>query len=107
MSAVAVLERARVLGVVLRPDGDALHYRGQRSAVVELLPELETHKSAIIAQLYEREAQCATDAVLYAQALLRQGRFPSEPAPCAHHCGYPNERCKRCASSWDEHYPAL
>ena len=48
----------------------------------------------------------AADAVLAAQRLLRQGCFLPEPAPCAYHCGYPRERCRRCGALWTEHYPA-
>ena len=61
-------------------------------------------KAEIIALLHERGA-CATDAVLFAQALLRQGRFPPEPAPCAYHCGHTRERCRRCRAAWREHCP--
>lgn len=61
------------------------------------------HKAEIVALLRDRGGGCATDAMLFTQALLRQGRFAPEPAPCAYHCGYPNERCKRCSASWQEH----
>lgn len=45
------------------------------------------HKAAIVVLLRERDRGCATHALLFAQALLRQGYFPPEPAPCAYHCG--------------------
>jgi hypothetical protein len=35
--------------------------------------------------------------------LLRDGRFPLEAAPCAYHCGSPDERCQRCGGPFVEH----
>jgi hypothetical protein len=61
-------------------------------------------KWEIIALLREREpTPCATDAVLSAQALLRQSRFPQEPPPCTYHCGQATETCRRCGASFAEH----
>ena len=61
------------------------------------------HKGDVIALLRERSPECATNAVLFAQALLRQGRFAPAPPPCAYHCGTPNEQCLRCGASFAEH----
>lgn len=61
------------------------------------------HKADVIALLRERSSGCTTHAVLFAQALLRQGRFPLKPAPCGYHCGYPQERCRCCGAAFSEH----
>lgn len=45
----------------------------------------------------------ATETVYAAQRLLRECKFPSEPAPCAFHCGRPDECCRRCGASLAEH----
>jgi hypothetical protein len=92
--------------------------RGARFRVVgerlEATPKLQDralydgigrHKATIIVLLRARGGDCAADAVLYTQALLRQGRFPLEPAPCAYHCGHARERCRRCGGSLGEHLP--
>jgi hypothetical protein len=108
VTAAEVLDRAEQTGVTLeRREGGRLGYRGPAIAVVPLLSELAAHQAELLALLREREPEaCATDAVLFAQALLRQGRFPSESAPCVYHCGHTGERCKRCGASWVEHHPA-
>ena len=48
-----IIERARGLGIRLRPEGETLRYRGQRPAIAQLFQDLEAHKREIIALLAE------------------------------------------------------
>jgi hypothetical protein len=109
VTAAALLERARTLGVELEPVGDGLRCRGRRSALRELLPDLEIHKPAIVRELRDRatvrtpaEAEVIARAIV-AQRYLREGAFAPEPAPCVYHCGLTNERCRRCGAPFAEH----
>lgn len=54
-SARVIIERARMLGVELRPEGETLRYRGQRHAVAEILQDLAAHKRELIALLRARD----------------------------------------------------
>ena len=51
MSAAAIIERARNLGVSLRAEGDKIKARGPRPAVEQILPVLRTHKPELLAVL--------------------------------------------------------
>ncbi len=102
VSARDVLVEAERQGARFRVVGDRLEATpkvGNRA----LHDAIGRRKGEIIALLRERDSACATDAVLFAQALLRQGCFPTEAAPCPYHCGYPHERCRRCGGRFAEH----
>lgn len=59
-TARVIIERARMLGVKLRPDGEMLRYRGQRCAVAEILQDLAVHKPQLIALLRQRDPLVGT-----------------------------------------------
>ncbi len=50
-SANTLLYRSQELGVSLWAEGSSIRYRGQRSAVESLLPEIKSHKSELLAIL--------------------------------------------------------
>jgi hypothetical protein len=103
VSAEHLLCRATERGLTVKLRGaDRLVVRGPAEAVAELRSELLACKPAIVAVLHAIDK---AEAIARAQRLLREGRFPPEPALCAYHCGHPRERCKRCGASWSEHYP--
>lgn len=104
VSARDVLTEAERQGLRFRIVGDQLEATprvGDRA----LHAAIGKHKAEIVALLRECGAGRATDAALFAQALLRQGRFAPEPAPCAYYCGHTHERCRRCGAPFAEHYP--
>jgi hypothetical protein len=51
MSAVAILEEARTLGVSLRVEGGRIKAKGPRPAVEQLLPTLRRHKPELLEAL--------------------------------------------------------
>jgi hypothetical protein len=105
-AAADILAQAEKRGCHFTIDGGRLRATpkvGDRA----LYDAIGVHKDAIVALLREREGRCATDAVLFAQALLRQGRFSPETPRCALHCGETQERCKRCGAPFDDHCTAL
>jgi hypothetical protein len=102
VTAEHVLCRATERGLTVKLRGaDRLVVRGPAEAVAELRSELLACKPAIVAVLHVIDK---AEAIARTQRLLREGHFPSEPAPCAFHCGYPHERCKRCGAAFAEHY---
>jgi hypothetical protein len=105
VTAADVLDRARNLGVELRPEGQLLRYRGRRDALAELLPNLAALKPQIMEELRKHGTLLEAHAILCAQRLLRDCKFPPEAAPCSFHCGHPSEGCKRCGAPLFEHYP--
>jgi hypothetical protein len=103
VSARSLLAEAERRGSRFRIIGDRLE-AAPRLADRSLYAAIGEHKAEIVALLRERQlVSCATDAVLFAQALLRQGRFMREPAPCAYHCGHAGERCRRCGAPLPGH----
>lgn len=103
MNAKHLLCRATERGLTVNLRGaDRLVVRGPADAVAELRSELLACKPVIVAVLHVIVDKA--EAITRTQRLLREGRFPSEPAPCVYHCGYPPGRCKRCGASWHEHY---
>jgi hypothetical protein len=54
MSAVAILEEARSLGVDLRVEGERIKAGGPRPAVERLLPALRAHKPEVLAALTQQ-----------------------------------------------------
>lgn len=104
MTVTSLLVQAKILGVGLHLEGDYLRYRGRRSAIDKLLPTLRAEKLNLFAFLREREVvPTATDAVLAAQRLLRECRFPAT-APFCDFLGGPGETCQRCGASCLEHH---
>lgn len=94
-----LIEHVRSKGADLLPFGERLrifHPERLEAATIELLRE---KKPAILRALAVEKLAVA----IVTQHFLREGRFPSEPAPCAFHCGHANERCKRCGAPLAEH----
>jgi hypothetical protein len=104
VSARALVAEAKRRGARFRVVGERLEATPASVFDAELDKAIVEQKAAIIALLRERGEGRATDATLFAQALLRQGRFPPEPVPCAFHCGYPGENCRRCGAPFAEHF---
>ncbi len=102
VSARDVLAEAERRGARFRVVGERLEAT-PRIGDRDLHDAIGRQKGEIIAFLRERDGGCATDAVLFAQTLLRQGRFSPEPAPCVFYCGHPIERCRRCSAPFSEH----
>jgi hypothetical protein len=105
VTAVEVLRRARETGLTVFVTGtDRIMVRGQVDAIEVLKCELAAHKPEIVALLREHAGTTATDAVLTAQRLLRDGRWPeTAPEDCGFFIGHPNDAvCRRCGSSWHE-----
>ena len=73
----------------------------------DVLYDLRPLREAIRAWLQEfRSSACATDAVIVAQSLLRDGVLVScKPKECNFHCGNPGDDCRRCGATWHDHYP--
>jgi hypothetical protein len=103
VSAVAeLLKRVRERGAEVRLGGptgvEVIRYRLLDGATLvelqqarpDLRRALETEREAIV--------------IVSAQRLLRDCKFPPEPAPCSFHCGRPGEACRRCNAPWAEHY---
>ena len=104
MTAVAqLLQRVRNRGAEVRfggPTGiEVFHHRLLDEATVTEL----RHSKPDLRRALQVELEAV--AIVHAQRLLRECSFPSEAAPCAYHCGHPDERCRRCGASWVEHYP--
>jgi len=85
--------------------GDRLEATPARVFDTALVTEIGKHKPEIVAVLLERSALTATDAVLAAQRLLREGLWPKvAPEDCRFFIGHGADAvCRRCGSSWDEH----
>jgi len=105
MMAAEIVRRVREAGAELRLGGptgiELVRYRRLDDATLD---SIQRHRDAIRAILEEQAAQTATDAVLAAQRLLRECRFPPEPAPCNFHTGYTTEPCKRCGATLAGHH---
>lgn len=106
MSVRDLVAEAQRRGARFRVIGERLEATPASVFDAKLDQAIGEHKAEIVALLRERGEGRATDATLFAQALLRQGRFPHEPAPCGFHCGDPGESCRHCCASWNEHYRA-
>lgn len=105
MTAADVVDRAKALGITLNlGDDDLIHYRGQRSAIESLLPDLRVHASAIAAVLRERAPVPTASEAVESAARLLACRWAAEPPVCAFLVGAPGEGCRRCGASWIEHY---
>jgi hypothetical protein len=94
-----LIECVRSRGADILPLGERRVYHPERldRAMIE---RLRRDKASVLRAL----AAERLTVTIATQRLLRVGRFPPEPAPCAYHCGRPGERCRRCAASWNEHY---
>jgi hypothetical protein len=104
VSAASLLAEAERRGARFRVRGDRLQATPANVFDDDLDRAIGQRKAEIIALLREREpAACATDAVLFAQTLLRKGHFARESAPCAYHCGQPEQLCRRCDATFLEH----
>lgn len=103
VTALEILTEAECRGVRFRTNGDRLEATPSNLLDERLSEAIANRKADLMALIHEREGACATDAVLFAQALLRQGRFVPESAPCAFHCGYLSELCRRCARPFADH----
>jgi hypothetical protein len=106
LTAVEVLRRASETGLTVFVRGtDRIVVRGHVDAIEVLKCELAAHKPEIVALLREHAGTTATDAVLTAQRLLRDGRWPqTAPEDCRFFIGHPSDAvCKCCGSSWREH----
>ena len=64
------------------------------------IEQLRQEKPAVLRALQAERLAVA----VAAQHLLREGRFPCEPAPCVYHCGHAHGRCRRCGATYHEHY---
>lgn len=106
MTAEQALRRAAERGLVVElRENDRLKIRGRADVVQELRPVLAAHKAAILEALRRRPVWVA-EAIVETQRLLRECRFPSEPAPCQFHVGHAFQDCKRCGAPIAEHYGA-
>jgi hypothetical protein len=105
VTAQEIIDRVREVGgnIELLPDRRRFALVHRSRIPDDLAAIAKHHAGDVRALLTEFTVQTATDAVLTAQRLLREARFPPEPAPCAYHCGHPRERCKRCGASFAEH----
>ena len=105
MTASEIVRKVRESGgdVGLLPDGRVALLR--RSRIPDALATIARDRVADLRALVaEMHAGTASDAVLSAQAILRQGRFPREEPPCRYHTGLPRERCRRCGAPLAPHY---
>jgi hypothetical protein len=107
VTAVEVLRRATKtsLPVFVRRT-DRIVARGGADAIEVLKPDLTAHRPEFVAVRREHGGTTATDAVLTAQRLLREGRWPETvPENCGFFIGRPDvdQVCRRCGSSWHEH----
>jgi len=105
MTAAELMLLATGQGLQLSPNGNKLDVRGNPAALDKLREDLIAHKPEIMAILQERElVPTATEAVLSAAALLRQGKWAPEAAPCAFFIGTSIEpNCRRCGGTWQQH----
>jgi hypothetical protein len=101
VSARDLVAEAERYGARFRVVGERLEATPANAFDAKLDRAIGEQKAEIIALLRGRGA---TDAALFAQALLRHGCFAPESAPCVYHCGHPVERCRRCGAPWSEHY---
>jgi hypothetical protein len=99
-----LIAEAQRRGARFRVIGERLEATPASVFDAELDRAIGEHKAAIVVLLRKGGEGCATEAALFAQSLLRQGRFATEAAPCAYHCGHPHERCRRCGVRLAEHY---
>jgi hypothetical protein len=107
LTAAEVLRRASETGLTVSVRGyDHIVVRGRGHAIEALKAELAAHKPEIIAVLRLGGGRTASEAVLSAQRLLREGRWPkTAPKDCGFFIGRPDvdQVCRRCDSSWHEH----
>jgi hypothetical protein len=101
VSASELVDEAERRGARFRVIGDRLEGTPATAFDAKLDRAIGEQKAEVIALLRERDA---TDSALFAQALLRQGQFARELAPCDFHCGHADERCRRCRAPFAEHY---
>ena len=105
VTASALVSEAVRRGAQFQVIGDRLEARPARVFDSHLAREIGRRKGEIIEEVRRRNAVLEAEAIAMTQRLLRECRFPPEPAPCAYHCGYPRERCRRCGGPFAEHYP--
>jgi hypothetical protein len=104
VTASEIVRQVRESGgdVGLLPDGRIALLR--RSRIPDALAAIARgHVADLRAFVAETRPGTASDAVLTAQRLLREGRFLHQRAPCAFHCGDADQSCERCGAPWDEH----
>lgn len=105
MTALEVFQRAAELGVKLGLVDGEIEYRGRLAAIEAIMPDLRANASTIAALLRERASvPCASDAVIAAQTLLRNGRWALQVGPCAFFTGVPASKCLRCGVAWIDHF---
>jgi hypothetical protein len=96
MTAQTVLDELRTSGFEV-----TVVKGGQRIAIHPRPPEALARKVLAV-----KPALLALLAVLAAQQILRQGKWPkTNPSDCGFHIGRACEDCKRCGAPWLEHYP--
>lgn len=107
MTATEIVKRVRAHGgdIELLPDGHRLVLVHRRSIPDDLAAMARLRAADLRALLAEQSAATATDTVLAAQRLLRDGLWPATPGVCDFLIGRNGEDCKRCRASWYEHYP--
>lgn len=107
VAAADLVREAENRGARFQIVGDRLTAHPADAFDERLIAAIGRYKNEVIAVLREREEGCATDAVLTAQHLLREARFPpTRSEDCAFHCGYVGEPCRRCGHPWNEHVGA-
>lgn len=104
VTASALVSQAERRGARFRVLGDRLEANPARVFDSRLAREIGNRKGEIIEEVRRRKAVLEAEAIAMTQRLLRECRFPPEPAPCVYHCGHPGERCRRCCSAFAEHF---
>ena len=106
MNAADLVRHVHDAGANLRLGGPTgIELVRYRRIDAETIDAIRAHRDSVRAFLAEQDAATATDAVLAAQRLLREGRWPQiERDRCGFDIGYSGEDCKRCGASVAEHY---
>lgn len=104
VTANALVSEAESRGARFEIVGDRLEAKPARVFDSRLAREIGNRKGEIIAEIRKRKALLDAGTIAMTQRLLRECRFPPQPAPCVYHCGHPGEGCRRCGATWDEHY---
>jgi len=103
---VAVI-RQRGGHIWVTPDG-SLNARPREAIDPELFSVIGRLKPQIVALLREYQPEpTRTDVDLAAARLLRECRWPQQPAPCGFFIGHPTDTsCQRCDGTWQQHTSA-
>jgi hypothetical protein len=105
MSAADLIHQAETRGVRLWAEGAALRYRGNPEALHALLPELKTHKAALLRLLAEKPAEAREDEHQH-QAHPEPTRAPTGSTQA--HAGLSGPaRCCDCQHQQPTDHPAL